>query len=188
MISISPIEFDDLEPRLADEVRAKYERLGYLGDFFRYTAHQPDALRSFTAFTADARAGLTDNLAELIALTVASNLDNAYELVQHERLSVKLGMSKEWVAAAETLDPYGEAAAAELSDHERVVQRYLLIAVETMGGDAPPALEEMVNAIGVEAAVAVLFVMGRYVAHGVIAKSLELQAPVASIFAEDPSA
>ena len=169
-------------------MRPKYERLGYLGDFFRYTAHQPGTLRSLVAFTAEARGALPDNLAELCALTVATRLNNDYERVQHERLSVKLGLSKEWVGAIEALDPDGSAAQAELSNDERVVQRYVLVAVESMGDDAPPALSDMVDAVGVETATAVLFMMGRYIAHGVIAKSLQLQAPVASIFDDDPPA
>ena len=69
-----------------------------------------------------------------------------------------------------------------------MVQRYVLVAVESMGDDAPPALSDMVDAVGVETATAVLFMMGRYIAHGVIAKSLQLQAPVASIFDDDPPA
>ena len=48
---ITPIDFDDLRPDLQDALRARYERLGYLGDFFRFMAHQPAALIAFDAFT-----------------------------------------------------------------------------------------------------------------------------------------
>jgi len=34
-------------------LRPRVERLGYLGEFFRYTAHQPQALISFLDFTED---------------------------------------------------------------------------------------------------------------------------------------
>ncbi len=43
--------FDDLDPALREVLRARVERLGYLGEFFQCAAHQPAALVSLDALT-----------------------------------------------------------------------------------------------------------------------------------------
>src|SRR5574341_2382616 len=93
---------DALRPDVAEMLRPRVERLGYLGEFFRCAAHQPDALKSFMAFTNDLKKALLDPLTETVALTVSTELGNAYERHQHERLSIKLGFGEEWVRAVET--------------------------------------------------------------------------------------
>ena len=37
---------------------------------------------------------------EVLALTVCSMLEADYERIQHERLAQKMGLSREWIAAA----------------------------------------------------------------------------------------
>src|SRR5215813_8037256 len=94
---IPRLSFAELEPQLAELLRPKVERLNYLGEFFQCTAHQPRALMSFYKLTEDLKEALPDNLTELVALTIASKMGNAYERVQHERLALKLGFSEDWV-------------------------------------------------------------------------------------------
>src|SRR5919109_3418223 len=93
---IPRLSVSELDPRLAELLRPKVERLNYLGEFFQCTGHQPQALISFHKLTEDLKEALPDNLTELVALTVAAKLDNPYERVQHERLALKLGFSERW--------------------------------------------------------------------------------------------
>src|SRR5437762_13195295 len=86
---------------LANYLRPRVERLGYLGEFFQCAAHQPKALLSFMRFTEELRKALPENLTETVALTVSSLMDNPYERVQHERLCLKLGFDKSWIRAVE---------------------------------------------------------------------------------------
>src|SRR6266568_6247955 len=112
---IPKLSQEEMAPELAAMLRPRVERLGYLGEFFRYTAHQPQALISFLDFTEDLKKALPNNLTEVVALTVASFMSNAYERVQHERLSLKLGFGKDWVRDVLSLLP---DAATQLSAAE----------------------------------------------------------------------
>lgn len=176
--TIPRIGFDQLEPRLKEKLAPRVARLGYLGEFFQCAAHQPAALASFVDFTAQSKAALPDNLAEMVSLTVAVRLGNRYEANQHERLAVRLGLGRAWVAEVERCDP----AHAELTDQERVVQHYVLTAADHHGLGAQDELADVVQALGAERAVAVLLVAARYVGHALVANSLDLAPPVASIF------
>src|SRR5712691_11879710 len=98
---IPKLSQEEMAPELAAILRPRVERLGYLGEFFRYTAHQPHALMSFLGFTEDLKKALPNGLTEVVALTVAAFMSNAYERVQHERLSLKLGFGEAWVREVE---------------------------------------------------------------------------------------
>src|ERR1700679_2835223 len=87
----------EMPPELATYLRPRVKRLGYLGEFFQCTAHQPKALLSFLEFTEHLKHALPNNFTEIIALSVAVLMKNDYERVQHERLSLKLGFSEEWL-------------------------------------------------------------------------------------------
>lgn len=176
--AIPRLEMDQLEPGLAEVLGPRVKRLGYLGEFFKATGHQPEALKSFMAFTENGKGGLPKDLVETIALTCAVFMENAYERNQHERLSVRLGFGRDWVAEVEKNDP----DAASLTAEQAAVQRYVLSALASKGKDAPAALDALVVALGHEQAVAVMMVMGRYVVHALIVNSLQLAPPVPSIF------
>src|SRR5919202_6512700 len=94
---IPRLSTEELDPRLAEMLRPKVERLKYLGEFFQCTGHQPEALMSFYKLTEDLKEALPDNLTELVALSCATFMGNAYERVQHERLALKLGFTEAWV-------------------------------------------------------------------------------------------
>lgn len=179
---IPRLSFDELPPAIADRLQAKYERLGYLGEFFARTAHQPDALGAFIDFTNLSKGALNQKHVELIALTVATMQDVAYEKNQHERLSVKLGYSREWVRDVERLTP-------EESDHldetEQLIQRYVVDAINRNGVGVTDQLDRVVDAIGCEDTVAVMFVMARYVAHALLVRSMNIESPVPSIFDDE---
>ena len=158
------------------------KRLGYLGEFFKCAAHQPQALAAFIEFTEASQGGLSKRLVEVIALTCTVWMDNDYERNQHERLSVRLGFGRDWVAAVNASRPDVDSV---LTDEERSVQHLTLAVLNSRGKSAGTPFEEAVQRLGPRLAMATLMVIGRCVAHGLIVNTLELEAPVPSIFEDD---
>jgi hypothetical protein len=175
---IPKLSFEELPASIATALSAKVQRLGYLGEFFARTAHQEAALKAFMDFTDAAKGALDMRIVELVALTVAQMKDVPYERHQHERLAVTLGYGEDWVRAVERLEP----ERAGLRDDERVVQRYLITALERDGHGASGQLDAVVDAIGHHGAIAVMMVMARYLGHAVMVNSMGIGAPVPSIF------
>jgi len=175
--SIPRLSITDLDPDLAELLRPKVERLNYLGEFFQCTGHQPRALISFYTLTEDLKKALPDNLTELVALTIAAKMNNSYERVQHERLSLKLGLSEAWVREVVSLLSNREG---NLSETELVVRKFVLAVIERGGHETGAELDEVVKAIGHEKGIGVLMLIGRYVMHALIANSLALKPPVTS--------
>lgn len=176
---IPALEFEQLPPAIADLLRPKYERLGYLGEFFARTAHQEHALKAFIEFTNASKGALDMRHVELIALTVACIKNVAYEKNQHEQLSVRLGFTRDWVLAVEQLQP---EQALLLDETEKKVQQFVIEALHSGGEDSAAALQAVTESLGVENAVAVMMVMARYVAHALMVNCLDIPAPVPSIF------
>ena len=176
---IPRLEMAEFPPALAEALRPRVERLGYLGEFFKCAAHAPDALLAFDVFTAALKRGLPDRVTEVVALTVATRLGNAYERHQHERLCRQLGFDDAWVRAVERLQPEGIGA------DEQAVQRLTLAVLDRQGHGVRAELEAVIDALGPPAAMAVLLVIGRYVTHSLVVNALELRPPVASIFAAE---
>ena len=173
------IAAEDMDPELAAYLAPRVARLGYLGEFFRCAAHQPDALLAFQRFTDAAKGGLSDRLTETVALTAAQVMRNSYERHQHERLAVRLGFGRDWVAEVVSL---GATPGDQMSPDERLVQRFVIRTLETQGHDADDLFQEVVSALGAPSAVAVLMVLGRYVVHALMVNTLRLAPPVPSIF------
>lgn len=176
MTRIRRLPFDELAPELQDALRAKVERLGYLGEFFAVGGHQPAATAAFQAFTECLKQALPPELTEVVALSVASALGNGYERNQHERLASSLGFSLGWIAAAT-----GGGDVAELSEDARAARRLALAVVDDYGTGAAGELGRAVGVLGEERAVGVLLTVGRYVAHAAIANTLELAPPVEGV-------
>jgi alkylhydroperoxidase family enzyme len=177
---ITRILYGQLDPRLAAVLRSRVERLGYLGEFFQCAAHAPGALAAFIAFTDAAKGDLPDNLVELVALTASVQAGSDYERNQHERLAVRLGLGRDWVAAVNRCEPENLE-----SDEERAVQRYVLAALARHGHDTEAEIETMAHAIGAAGAVAVMMLTGRYLVHALFVNGLRLNPPVPSIFEDD---
>src|SRR5207247_1796991 len=155
---IPRLSFSELDPQLAGLLRPKVERLNYLGEFFQCTGHQPRALSSFSRLTEDLKKALPDNLTELVALTVAGKMNNAYERVQHERLALKLGFSEAWVREVISLKMQ---TSGELSETELLVQQLAIAVVDRNGHETETELKEVTKAVGHKEAVAVLMLIGR---------------------------
>lgn len=175
--SIPRLSQEELHPELEAFLRPRIQRLGYLGEFFQCTAHQPKALLSFLQFTDHLKHALPENLTEVVSLSVAQLMDNGYERVQHERLSLKLGFSEDWVREVLSLSSNGHGA---LSKQELLVQRLAIAAIDRKGHDVGQELEPVVQSLGPRTAIAILMLIGRYVSHAMIANALNLAPPVPS--------
>jgi hypothetical protein len=175
---IARLPMDKLPPALAEALRPRVERLGYLGEFFQCGANVPDALLAFDVFTASLKRALPDRATEVVALTVATRLGNAYERNQHEQLCRRLGLGDMWIRAVEALAPDA------LGGADGAVQRLALAVVDRQGHDVRDELEAVIDVLGGPAAMAVLLVIGRYVTHSLVVNALALQPPVPSIFAD----
>lgn len=174
-VDVTPLEMADLPEELRQHLTPRVRRLGYLGDFFRYCGHQPDALLRFNQFTEALKKALPDDLTETVALTVASAAGNEYERAQHERLSAKLGFSSAWVAALT-----GPLARPDGLSEEQLDARALALAM--LGGDwddAQSCLARLTGRVGQQQAVGVLMLAGRYLAHAAISNTLHLTIPPA---------
>ncbi len=176
---IRRLDMRDLRPDLAEALRPRVERLGYLGEFFKCTGCQPDALLSFMAFTDDLKKALPENLTEVVTLTVAGVMGNDYERNQHERLCAKLGFEEDWIREAGALAAQPDG---RLSEPERLAQALAVAVIGRRGKGVAAELRAFAGAAGAEQAIAVLMLIGRYVTHALIVNSLELAPPVPSIF------
>jgi hypothetical protein len=177
--TIPRLSFEQLETSLADALKPRVARLGYLGEFFRCMGHQPKPLRAFVEFTESAKAPLDKRIIEVVALTISIRKNNAYERNQHERLCVRLGFGREWVSQVESLSPND---AHLLSDNEKDVQRFALAAIDERREESQVRFSALVETLGYSQAIAILMVVGRYAAHSVMVTALGIAPPVPSIY------
>jgi alkylhydroperoxidase family enzyme len=168
---------EKLHPDLQAYLRPRIERLGYLGEFFQCAGHQPEALLSFLEYTDHLKHALPNNLTEIVSLTVAQIMNNSYERVQHERLSLKIGLGEDWLREVLTLKADGQG---NMSEQEVLVQRLTMSAINRRGHDITQELEPVVHSIGPAMSIAVLMLVGRYLSHAIIANALNLAPPVPS--------
>jgi alkylhydroperoxidase family enzyme len=177
---IPRLEMNELAPKVQETLAPRVKRLGYLGEFFKASGHNPEVLVSFMEMTEALKEALPDRLTEVGSLTVAAIMGNAYERNQHERLSEKLGFGREWIAAVNRLEPDADGP---MSQDERAVQALAIAVVNRCGHDVQVQLDEVIDRIGPAQAMAVLFLIGRYVMHAYVVNALNLAPPVSSIFA-----
>jgi alkylhydroperoxidase family enzyme len=179
---IPRLEMEQLAPEAQQTLAARVKRLGYLGEFFKCSGHNPAVLISFMEMTEALKHALPDRLTEVGSLTVAALMGNDYERHQHERLSEKLGFGREWIAAVNRIAP---DQAGPLSEDDCAVQRLAMAVVKRGGHDVQAELDGVIDRIGPAQAMAVLFLIGRYVMHAYVVNALDLTPPVPSIFAGD---
>jgi alkylhydroperoxidase family enzyme len=180
---IPRLEMEALAPNVQETLAARVKRLGYLGEFFKCSGHNPDVLVSFMEMTEALKHALPDRLTEVGSLTVAGLMGNAYERHQHERLSEKLGFGRDWVAAVNRLEPDADGP---MSEDERAVQRLTMAVIAKKGHGVEKELEALIDRIGYQQAMAILFLAGRYVMHAYVVNALNLVPPVSSIFEGKP--
>lgn len=177
--SIPRLELADMRADLAGYLEPRVKRLGYLGELFKCAGHAPDVLLDFMHFTDALKEALPDRLTEVGALTVAGLMSNDYERNQHERLSVRLGFGRDWVAEVNRLEP---DLAILMSDTERAVQKYAIAAVRNRGRGVADEFAAVSDRLSPGEAMAVILLVGRYVTHALTVNTLNLEPPVPSIF------
>lgn len=180
MTTITALELEECSPALQDLLRPRVERLGYFGEWFRYTAHQPEALEYFYRFTESLKTTIPSRLVEVVALTVASQRDNRYERHQHEQLCRRLGYDDVWVRRLVGLNK-----APVLAEDEAVV-RDLAVGLVQRTDDLSARLQAVVDAVGEVTAVGCLLLCARYDAHASVACALDLEPPVQSVVEHTP--
>jgi len=176
--TIPRLQLDELRADLRAEL-ARTEVKGSLGEFFQCAGHIPDALLEFLQLGDALGGALSTSLVEVVALSVAGIMENAYERNRHERRCVELGFGSDWIAAVNGLAP---DKGVPLSPQERAVQRYVLAAVVRRGSGATREFEAMRDHLSPAEAMAVILLAGWCVSHALCANTLALKPPVASIF------
>ncbi|HET9149538.1 MAG TPA: hypothetical protein VFO61_03570 [Alphaproteobacteria bacterium] len=173
------IEYENLEPGLKELFRPRVERLGYLGEFFRAMSACPETMKGFYAITESLKKELPDNFGQIVSVALSSRLGNRYEQYQNERLSLKLGLSKEWVRSA--LGPIDDPASV-FTPEEKAVQAFAVAAGQSLGRGVDHEFKTLVERVGERKAAAVLWLVGRTITHALISNTLHLAPPVTSIF------
>jgi alkylhydroperoxidase family enzyme len=169
------LNYDDLAPELRALLAEKYRRLGYLGEFFQVTGHQPAVVAEFIRFSNAIGKALPLSLHEVIALATSRAMDNDYERFQHERRALKLGYSEEWIRAAEN-----GAMPNSLDESERVTRRLAFAMAQTTWHGGGSAMAQAEAVLGAECLVAVVLAVARFVAHATVAHAFQLSPPVSS--------
>jgi len=178
---IKPLAFEDLPDDLQGLLKPTVERLGYFGEYFQAAGHVPASLQTFMAYTGSVKAPLSDDLNEVLALTVCSRLGGDYERIQHERLSRKLGFSLDWI---------GELTGARrpnpslLDEKQRAVRALALAMLAGQGRGVERELSLVVQLLGEPAAVAAMLQVTRFVGIAMMNNALAMTLPVPSVFEE----
>ena len=177
--AIPRLELEQMPADLQAYLGPRVMRLKYLGELFKCAANTPAVLLSFMHFTDALKDALPDRLTEAAVLTTATMMNNAYERNQHERLSVRLGYGRDWVAEVEKLSP---GHAVLMSEPERAVQRYVIAAIETRGNGVQAEFDALAKLVTPAEAVSIVMLVGRYITHALVVNTLQLKPPVPSIF------
>lgn len=173
------LSLEEIEPALRAELQPTVARLGYFGEFFQVFAAVPGALSAFMSYTKAVKTPLTDRENEVLALAVCAALDDSYERIQHERLSVRLGLSMGWIAAAEGREGADESM---LETEEAVLRKLALAVVASHGKGCSPAVAVAAAALGSQKTAAALLQVTRFMGIASLCNALEMSLPVPSVF------
>jgi alkylhydroperoxidase family enzyme len=179
---IPRLDFAAIDPALRALLAPTVERLGYFGEFFQVGAHVAGAVPAFIQYTAAVKAPLADAQNEVLALCVCTALDADYERIQHERLARRMGLSLEWIAAAEGRS--GSQSSA-LEPDQRALQALAIAMATRHGVRCEAELRDVVASIGETKAVAALLQIARFVNIALLCNALSLTLPVPSVFDDD---
>jgi alkylhydroperoxidase family enzyme len=176
---IPRLEQEAMAPALAEYLTPRVKRLGYLGEMFKVSANAPGVLLSFLHFTDALKDALPFDIGEAVVLTVATWMDNAYERHQHERLCLRSGMTAPWLREVRQCEP---GSAHLMTPVQCAAQRYALAALRTRGLDAHAEFGALAAHFTPDQAMALVFLVGRYVTHALVVSTLALRPPVPSVF------
>lgn len=170
---------EELEPALRAELEPTAARLGYFGEFFQVFGAVPGAVSAFIGYTKAVKAPLGDNENEVLALAVCAALGDSYERIQHERLSIRLGLPMEWIAAAEGREG---ADMSLLGTQEAALRKLALGIVASHGKGCSMIVAEAVAVLGAQRTTAALLQVTRFMSIATLSNALEMSVPVPSVF------
>jgi len=176
---IPRLELAEMESELGAYLTPRVARLKYLGELFKCAAHAPRVLLSFMRFTDALKDALPDELTEAAVLTTATLMENRYERNQHERLCVRLGFGRDWIAEVERLKP---DEAVLMTPAQKAVQSYAMAAVQSRGLHCSAEFDSLVALVLPAQAMSIVMLVGRYMTHALVVNTLELEPPVPSIW------
>ena len=176
---IPRIEFEAFAEQLRESLRPKVERLGYCGEIWQIGANVPKSTFHFSELTESLKEEMEVKTVELVALTAAGVMGNVYERNQHERLADKLGFGRDWIAQVNELQA---EKGKHMTDGECAVQKFVMAAIFRRGHDCTRLFQDVIDAVGPEQAVGVLWSVGRCVMHALFRNTLGLEPPVGSLF------
>lgn len=182
-VGIRRMQYEELDPSLQTLLKPTVDRLGYLGEYFQVAGQVPGAVPAFMQYTGAVKAPLADAHNEVLALAVCRMLEADYEMIQHERLARRFGLSLEWIAAAEAREGSNPSA---LNEEERALQALAQAAVASHGLRCKSELQVVVAKLGPQRAVAAMLQISRFVGIALMCNALEMALPVQSVFDEDP--
>src|SRR5260370_35636102 len=96
---IPRLEMEQMAPRLREALAARVARLGYLGEFFKCAALQPDSLLAFMQLTESLDKAVPERLVQVVALTVPTHTGNEYRGNQPDGPCERLAHGPSWIAA-----------------------------------------------------------------------------------------
>lgn len=173
------LSLEEVEPALRAELEPTVARLGYFGEFFQVFGAVPGAVSAFMGYTRAVKAPLADSENEVLALTVCAALGDSYERIQHERLSVRLGLDTTWIAAAEGREG---ADMTRLNAEETALRALALAVIATHGKGCQQAVAAATTAVGAQKTAAALLQITRFMSIATLCNALELKLPVPSAF------
>lgn len=177
--AIPRLSFEDSDPRVQELLKPVVERLQYFGEFFQVAGNQPDALIKFMEYTGAVKGPLEPNMNELLALVVCARCGGEYERIQHERLSLKSGFTKQWIGELTgALTP----AETQLDATERKLRDLAIAVVE--GGAVTAQLNAVTEDIGPERTLSAMLQITRFQMICTLCKAFDMKLPVPSIFEE----
>lgn len=178
---IPRLDVEAMPPALAEYLRPRVRRLGYLGEMFQVGANAPNVLLEFMRFTDALKEAVPFDIGEAVVLTVAARMGNAYESNQHERLCLRSGFAREWIAEVQALAP---EASRRMTPAQRAAQRFTLAAIDSRGQGATADFDALREHVDAGTAISIAFLVGRYITHALIVNTLRLAPPVPSAFAD----
>jgi len=177
MTELNPLDFSEIDPGLQAQLQPTVDRLGYFGAFFRYAAHAPQVLSSFMAMSGALKAALPDDINETLALTICSAMDFPYERIQHERLSLKLGFDRDWIALM-----VGRPSPVSPTPSQQAARAMGLALAEGRHGAAGEEAERLAGLSSPATAVAALFQATRFMQVCHVGRTLDMRLALPSIF------
>ncbi|MEX0923997.1 MAG: carboxymuconolactone decarboxylase family protein [Rhodovibrionaceae bacterium] len=178
--AIPRLSFENSDPRVQELLKPVVERLDYFGEYFQVVGNNPEALLKFMEYTGAVKAPLDLKKNELLALVSCARCGGDYERIQHERLSLNSGFSRDWIG-----ELTGEIIPAE-SQLDATEQKLRDLAIAVIdGGDATAALQAVIGDLGAEQALAAVLQIARFQMMCAICKVFAMKLPVPSIFEEE---